>query len=116
MNSLIKGVAFTTMFSLAMASTANATQLDSSADNIKRLESQSLIAQKYPSEILNQTRSSQSLLNEMILLDMKMVELAEKGLQSQEPEIKSMAQEIIKSRNTEINKMMEMRRKRYEDG
>ena len=52
------------------------------------------------------------------MLRMKMVEAAEEALQSPDSEIKRMAQQTIKTNNTEIKKMMEMRErfKLYEDG
>jgi uncharacterized protein (DUF305 family) len=116
MNSLIKSCAFAGMLSLAMATTASATQPDSNAATSAKLaESQSLIAQTNPRGLLNQTRSRR-FIDEMIMLRMKMVDVAEEALQSQDPEIKNMAQETIKSSNAEINRMMEMRRERYEDG
>ena len=104
------------MLSLAVATTAGATQPDSTvANKAKLLQSQSLIAQTYPRGVLNETRSRR-FLDEMIVLHMKMADMAQEALQSQNPEIKKMAQETIKSSNAEINRMREMRRKIYEDG
>jgi uncharacterized protein (DUF305 family) len=116
MKSLLKSSALAVMLSLAVATTAGATQADSTAANRAKLsQSQSLIAQTYPRGVLNETRSRR-FLDEMIVLHMKMADMAQEALQSQNPEIKKMAQETIKSSNAEINRMREMRRKIYEDG
>jgi uncharacterized protein (DUF305 family) len=112
MNSLVKSFPFAAILSLAMATTASAIQPDRAATSVKLTESQDLIAQTKPPSRLNQTRTRR-FIDEMITLHMQMVEAAEEALQSQDPEIKSMAQETIKTSNAAINRMMEMRRKLY---
>jgi uncharacterized protein (DUF305 family) len=114
MNSLVKNSALAIMLSLAMATTAKATQPDSSTTSVKPAESQSLIAQKYPRGLLNETRTK-PYIDEMIMLHMQMVNAAERAMQSQNPEIRRMAEETMKSSNAQINTLMEMRRKFFEN-
>ncbi len=121
MNLFVKSFALAAMFSIATATTASANHLESAANNAssntKLIEFHSLIAQKYPNGLLKETRSRR-FIDEMIMLRMRMIEAAEQALQSPNPDIKNMAQEVIKTSNTDINKMMEMRKKysQYEDG
>jgi len=80
------------------------------ATSVKLTESQDLIAQTKPL-VACQNQNEALYRREMITLHMQMVEAAD--TQSQNPEIKSMAQETIKTSNAAINRMMEMRRKLY---
>lgn len=112
MNLLVKSFPLAAILSLAMATTASAIQPDSAATSGKLTESHGLIAQTKPPTRLNQTRSRR-FIDKMISLRMQMVEAAEEALQSQDPEIKRMARETIRTSNAEINKMMEMRSKLY---
>ncbi|MDV2994702.1 MAG: hypothetical protein N4J56_004356 [Chroococcidiopsis sp. SAG 2025] len=121
MNTLVKSIASTTI-GLAIATTSASATQSNNADTrmtnyANTIELNSQIAQQSPFSSLNETRSRR-FVDEMIMLRMKMVEAAESALQSPNPEIKRMAQETIKTSNTEIKKMMEMRGKFgiYEDG
>ena len=114
MNLLVKSFPLAAILSLAMATTASAIQPDSAATSTKLTESQGLIAQTPPRNLIQQTETrSRRFINQMMMLHMQMVESAEEALQSPNPEIKRMAQQTIKTSNAEINKLMEMRGKLY---
>lgn len=109
MKLLVKSCAFAAILSLAMVSTAKATQLNSKdITSAKPVELQNLIAQKdQPPELGESTRQ---FLDEMISLHMRMVDMAQKLLDSQgstmAPETKTMVQRMIDSGNDQILKLV----------
>jgi len=115
MNSLVKNSALAVMLSLSMATTARATQPDSNAaTSAKPAESQSLVAQTSPRSRFDATRT-RPFVDEMIMLHMQMVDAAQKAMQSQDPEIRRMAEETMKTSNDKIITLMEMRRSFFEN-
>lgn len=115
MNSLLKSSALAVMVSLAMASTAGATRLDSNAPSAKSTESQILIGQATQRGLSRNDQESRRYIDEMIMLNMQMTDTAQKGMQSQDPEIRKVAQEMMKSSNDRILSLMEMRRRFFEN-
>lgn len=114
MKSLVKSCALAAILSLAMATTARATQLDSKATTSNNpVESQGLIiAQKDQPVELGET-SVREYLDEMIRLNMRMVAMSEKMLSSQQPEIRKMAQEMMTSSNAQIVKLVNERERLF---
>lgn len=117
MNSFLKSSAFRAMLSLAMVTTSEAAQPESStATNIKSAQTTNLIAQvQEPFRDSSPYRNfiyERRFLDEMIMQRMKMVGMAQEVFQStKNPEIRQMAQEMITSGNNEIVKILAMRKK-----
>jgi uncharacterized protein (DUF305 family) len=115
MNSILKNSALAVMLSLAMATTAKATQPDSNTTiSVKPGESQSLVAQMRPRSRFDATRT-RPFIDEMIMLHMEMVDAAQRAMQSPDPQVRSMAEETMKSSNAQISTLLEMRRKFFEN-
>ncbi len=114
MNSLVKSSALAIMLSLATATTAGATQPDSNTTSVKPAASQSLVAQMPMRGRFDATRT-RPYVDEMIMLHMEMVDAAQRAMKSPDPEIRKMAEEAMKSSNAQINTLMEMRRKFFEN-
>lgn len=116
MNSFFKSSVLGAMLSLAMVTTAEAAQPDSStATSIKSAQATNLIAQVQ--EPFRESRPyrdfiyERRFLDEMIMQRMKMVGMAQEMLQStKNPEMRQVAQEMITSGNNEIVKMLAMRK------
>lgn len=109
MNLFVKSFPLAAILSLAMATTASAIQPDS-VTSIK-LTDRSLIAQTPPPGNLVQQVEARArrFINQMMMIHIQMIESAEEALQSQNPEIRRMAQQTIKTSNAEIDKLMDMR-------
>lgn len=115
MNSILKNSTLAVILSLAMATTAKATQPDSKVvASVKPVESQNLVAQMRPRSRFDATRT-RPFIDEMIMLHMQMVDAAQRAMQSQDPEIKKMAEEKMKFSNAQINTLMEMRKSFFEN-
>ncbi len=115
MNSILKSSALALIVSLAMATTAKATQPDSNiVASVKPVESQNYVAQVPARNRFEATKIS-PFIDEMVILNMQMVDAARKAMQSPDPEVRKMAEEIMKSSNTRIDSLMEMRRKFLEN-
>lgn len=115
MNSILKNSALAVMLSLAMATTAKATQPDSNVvTSVKAVEPQNLVAQMRPRSRFDATRT-RPFIDEMIMLHMEMADAAQRAMQSPDPEIKKMAEETMKSSNAQISTLLEMRRKFFEN-
>lgn len=117
MNSLVKSSALAIMLSLATATTAGATP-DSSTSVKPIAESQSLVAQtpmQMPMRSRFDATRTRPFVDEMIMMHMQMVDMAQRAMQSPDPEIRRMAEEMMKSSNAQIDTLMEMRRKFFEN-
>ncbi len=115
MNSILKSSTLAFIVGLAMATTAKATQPDSNiVASVKPVESQNFIAQLPARNRFEATKIS-PFIDEMVILNMQMVDAAQRAMQSPDPEIKKMAEETMKSSNTRIDSLMEMRRKFLEN-
>lgn len=115
MNSLVKNSALAVMLSLAMATTARATQPDNKAAT-SVTASQSLIAQMPPRSRFDATRTRPYVYyDQMIMMHMEMVNAAQSAMQSPDPEVRRMAEETMKYSNSQINTLLEMRRKFFEN-
>lgn len=115
MNSILKGSALAFIVSLAMATTAKATPLDSKVvTSVKPVESQNFIAQVPARNRFEATKIS-PFIDEMVILNMQMVDAAQRAMQSPDPEIKKLAEETMKASNDRIDSLMEMRRKFLEN-
>lgn len=118
MNLLVKSSALAMMLSLATVTTAGATQPDSNAASVKPAESQSLVAQmpmRMPMRSRFDATRTRPFVDEMIMMHMQMVDAAQRAMQSPDPDIRRMAEETMKSSNAQINTLMEMRRKFFEN-
>lgn len=114
MNSILKNSALAVMLSLAMATTAKATQPDSNATSSVTAHSQNFVAQMLSPRRFDATRT-RPFIDEMIMIHMQMTDAAQRAMQSPDPEIKKMAEETMKSSNAQINTLMEMRQKFFEN-
>jgi uncharacterized protein (DUF305 family) len=100
------------MISLALATTAKAAVPGSHVPvNAQTTESQTLVAQFVPS---SSPFYSRQLLTEMIIQRMKMADMAQEAMQSKDPEVKKMAQEMITSSTADLNKMMSLWMKQFQ--
>lgn len=116
MNLLVKNSVLAVMLSLAMATTARATQPDSNAVTSVTAESESLVAQMPPRSRFDATRTRPYVyVDEMIMMHMDMMKVAERAMQSPDPEVRRMAEETMKNSNAQINTLLEMRRKFFEN-
>ena len=112
MNSLLKSCVLATMISLGLATTAKAVLPGSHVPvNAQTTESQTLVAQFVPS---SSPFYSRQLLTEMIIQRMKMADMAQEAMQSKDPEVKKMAQEMITSSTADLNKMMSLWMKQFQ--
>lgn len=109
MNSLVKSCALATLLSLAMATTARATQPDSTTTNAKSSELQSLLIAQNNARI-DTGPSTSYFFDQMIMMNMKMAEMGQQMLQTQgdrmTPETRKMVQEMVDSSNAQILKLV----------
>ncbi len=103
------------MLSLAMATTAKATEPDSNATISVTAQSQSLLAQMRQSPSRFDATRTRPFIDEMIMLHMEMVDAAQRAMQSPDPQVRSMAEETMKTSNAQISTLLEMRRKFFEN-
>lgn len=108
MNSLVKSCAFAAILSLLLVPATRAMQLDSKVTSSVKPATQSVIAQKdTPVELGESTRQ---FYDEMITMHMKMVDMAQKFLDTQgstmSPETKTMVQGMITSGNEQIRRLV----------
>ena len=109
MNSLVKSCTLATLLSLTMATTARATQLDSTTTNTKPAESQSLIIAQNNAPI-DTGPSTSYFFDQMIMMHMKMADMGQQMLQTQgdkmAPETRKMVQEMVDYSNAQILKLV----------
>ncbi len=117
MNSLVTTSALSAILSLAVATTAGAVEPNSIGTGAKPAVAQGLIAQTQippDSRPYRQYIANRRSLDDMIIMRMKMVGAAQEMLQStQDTALKRLAQEMITSGNSEITRMMEMRKNMF---
>lgn len=116
MNSLVKSCAFAAILSLSMVPAARAMQLDSKViSDVKPAAHSFLIAQKDAPVELGE--STMDFFDEMIVMNMKMVSMAQKLLDSQgstmTPETRTMVQGMITSGNEQVRKLVGEREKLF---
>lgn len=114
MNSILKNSALAVMLSLAMATTARATQPDNATISVTA-RSENLVAQMQRSPSRFDATRTRPFIDEMIMLHMEMVDAAQRAMQSPDPAVRSMAEETMKSSNAQISTLLEMRRKFFEN-
>lgn len=109
MKSLVKSCAFAAILSLSMVPAARAMQVDSKvASGVKPTAHSFVIAQKDAPVELGE--STMDFFDEMIVMNMKMVSMAQKLLDTQgstmTPETRTMVQGMITSGNEQIRKLV----------
>ncbi len=109
MNSLVKSCTLATFLSLAMVTTARATQLDNTTTSAKPAELQSLLVAQNNAPI-DTGPSTSYFFDQMIMMHMKMADMGQQMLQTQgdkmTPETRKMVQEMIDSSNAQILKLV----------
>lgn len=116
MNSIVKSCAFAAILSLSMVPAARSMQLDSKvASSVKPTAQNFIIAQKDTPVELGQ--STMDFFDELIVMNMKMVSMAQKMLDSQgstmSAETRTMVQGMITSGNEQIRKLVGEREKLF---
>ena len=115
MNSfLLKALVVTMLLSAPLATTAHAKSIanQDASPSRESIESKFIIASPFRKEI-SPSFTRGRFLTEVLTLEMKMMELAEEGLKSNDPEIRKMSQELLNSSeamSTKIIKMFDFRR------
>lgn len=111
MNLFLKSSAIATLFTLALVTNAKAAeQVGRSELNTRQAQSQPLLIAEDTGEIDAKQFEELRALNQMIMQQMEMMDAALPLLQSDNPEIRRMAMEMVTNCNAMTERMMTMRR------
>ncbi|MEP0884033.1 hypothetical protein NDI49_21005 [Trichocoleus sp. ST-U3] len=120
MNLFPKSFALATLFTLALVSNAKAAEpIEQSELNTRQVQSQPILIAEDTGEIDARQFEELRSLNRMLIQQMEMMDAAIPLLESDNPEIRSMAMEMLTNTNEMTERMMTMRREfnlRIRDG
>jgi uncharacterized protein (DUF305 family) len=113
MNLLLKSSALATFFTLALVTNAKAAeQVGHTELNARQVQSQPILIAEDTGEIDAKQFEELRSLNRMIIQQMEMMDAALPLLESDNPEIRRMAMEMLTNTNQMTERMMSMRRER----
>jgi uncharacterized protein (DUF305 family) len=114
MNLFLKSSALATLFTLALVTNAKAAEsVESNELNPRQVQSQPLLIAEDTGEIDAKQFEELRLLNRMLIQQMEMMDAALPLLESDNPEIRRMAMEMLTNTNEMSERMMTMRRERF---
>lgn len=110
MKSLLKSCALATLFSLALATTAKAGEQPNRSILNSQIQSQDILIAEDSGAFSEQQMQEVHMLNQMLTQYIEMSNMAMMSMQSPNPEIRKMAQQMLTESNAGIERMMTMRR------
>lgn len=111
MKLLLKSSAFATLFTLALVTNAKAAeQVGQTQLNTRQVQSQPILIAEDNGEIDENRFDELRSLNRMLIQQMEMMDAALPLLQSDNPEIRRMAMEMLTNSNVMTERMMTMRK------
>ncbi len=114
MNLLPKSFALATLFTLALVSNAKAAEpLEHTELNTRQVQLQPILIAEDTGEIDARQFEELRSLNRMLIQQLEMMDAALPLLESDNPEIRRMAMEMLTNTNEMTDRMMTMRRERF---
>jgi uncharacterized protein (DUF305 family) len=114
MNLLPKSFALATLFTLALVSNAKAAEpLEHTELNTRQVQLQPILIAEDTGEIDARQFEELRSINRMLIQQMEMMDAALPLLESDNPEIRRMAMEMLTNTNEMTDRMMTMRRERF---
>ena len=114
MNLLLKSSALATLFTLALVTNAKAVEpIESNELKTRQVQSQPLLIAEDTGEIDAKQFEELRSLNRMVIQQMEMMDAALPLLQSDNPEIRRMAREMLTNSNGTTERMMTIRKERF---
>ncbi len=114
MNLFLKSSALATLFTLALVTNAKAAEpIDSNELKTRQVQSQPLLIAEDTGEIDAKQFEELRSLNRMVIQQMEMMDAALPLLESDNPEIRRMAMEMLRNTNEMTERMMTMRNEMF---
>jgi uncharacterized protein (DUF305 family) len=114
MNLFLKSSALATLFTLALVTNAKAVEpVESNELNTRQVQSQPLLIAEDTGEIEAKQFEELRSLNRMLIQQMEMMDAALPLLESDNPEIRRMAMEMLRNTNEMTERMMTMRNEMF---
>jgi hypothetical protein len=114
MNLFLKSSALATLFTLALVTNAKAAEpVESNELKTRQVQSQPLLIAEDTGEIDAKQFEELRSLNRMVIQQMEMMDAALPLLQSDNPEIRRMAMEMLRNTNEMTERMMSMRNEMF---
>ncbi|MBD1804501.1 hypothetical protein H6F98_03305 [Microcoleus sp. FACHB-SPT15] len=114
MNLFLKSSALATLFTLALVTNAKAVEpIESNELKTRQVQSQPLLIAEDTGEIDARQFEELRSLNRMVIQQMEMMDAALPLLQSDNPEIRRMAMEMLRNTNAMTERMMSMRNEMF---
>ena len=114
MNLFLKSSALATLFTLALVTNAKAVEpIESNELKTRQVQSQPLLIAEDTGEIDAKQFEELRSLNRMVIQQMEMMDAALPLLQSDNPEIRRMAMEMLRNTNEMTERMMSMRNEMF---
>ena len=114
MNLFLKSSALATLFTLALVTNAKAAEpVDHAELNTRQVQSQPLLIAEDTGDIDAKQFEELRSLNRMLIQQMEMMDAALPLLQSDNPEIRRMAREMLTNSNGTTERMMTIRKERF---